>query len=148
MNGSQILNGLFAIGRIMDSAGRIMDSAERTAQTVDMRTRVAHMGTSALAPTASLSAGELRLQCECQQNDIEKLLIITQALWELLKKEHGYSDEVLLKKVTEIDMSDGRLDGKVAKVERPNCVSCGRKLGRLPTCIYCGTITPRNPFER
>ena len=98
--------------------------------------------------TASANASEARLQGESLSIDVDKLFLITEALWELLKKEHGYTDEHLIKKVAEIDLSGGTLNGKAPKRERPDCPSCGKKMGRLPTCIYCGTITPRNPFER
>ena len=100
------------------------------------------------ASMASATANEARLQGENLTLDVEKLFLITQALWELLKKEHGYTDEMLQKKVVEIDMRDGRLDGKAPKVERPNCPSCGRKMGRLPACLYCGAVSQRLPFER
>lgn len=100
------------------------------------------------AQLASHSAAEARLQSRAMQADIEKLFMITQALWELLKTEHGYTDEMLANKVTDIDLSDGRLDGKVAKKGRPDCPSCGRRLGRHPVCIYCGAQTVADPFSR
>ena len=108
--------------------------------------RVAHAKEQAQAATRSLT--EARHLNQVLQADIDKLFMITQALWEILKTQHGYTDELLMKKVVEIDMSDGKLDGKVAKKERPNCSSCGRKLGRTPTCLWCGTFTSRDPFER
>jgi len=112
-------------------------------------TRLAQQNSASMqAQTASAVASEARLQGESLAVDVDKLFLITEALWELLKKEHGYTDELLIKKVTEIDSSNGTLNGKAPKKERPNCVSCGRKLGRHPTCLYCGAITPRNPFER
>jgi len=98
--------------------------------------------------SASAAALEAQLKGASLQTDVDKLFLITQALWELLKKEHGYTDEVLQEKVTEIDLSDGKLDGKAQKIERPDCPSCGRKMGRHPICLYCGATPPRNPFER
>jgi len=80
--------------------------------------------------------------------DINMLFMITQALWELLKTEHGYTDERLAEKVIAIDLSDGRLDGKAPKQERPDCPSCGKKMGRHPACLYCGTVILANPFVR
>lgn len=97
---------------------------------------------------AARSADEARRQSERLAADIDKLFMVTQALWELLKTEHGYTDELLINKITEIDLSDGRLDGKVAKKEHPDCPSCGKKMGRHPVCIWCGTATTRDPFER
>ena len=100
------------------------------------------------AATASANATEARHQGERLQADVDKLFLITQALWELLKTEHGYTDEVLRQKVADIDLLDGKLDGKAPKEERPDCPSCGRKMGRVPTCLYCGATPLRNPFER
>ena len=100
------------------------------------------------ARRATATASETSRQSEFIKEDIDKLYMITQALWELLKAECGYTDDTLMKKITEIDLSDGRLDGKVAKKERPNCPSCGRKMGRLQTCLYCGAMATRCPFDR
>jgi len=97
---------------------------------------------------AASAASAAQRQGEILKADVDKLFMITQALWELLKTQHGYTDEWLVNKVTEIDLSDGKLDGKVAKKERPDCPSCGKKMGRHPVCIWCGTATLRDPFER
>ena len=81
--------------------------------------------------------------------DIERLLMITEALWTLLREQHGYSEDVLLNKITEMDMRDGRMDGKVAASAPFNCPKCSRPLGkRRPACIYCGTPVVWDPFER
>ena len=99
--------------------------------------------------SVSMSVSEARLQAEGLAVDVDRLFMITQALWELLKEKHGYTDESLMKKITEIDLRDGKLDGKTARKERPNCPSCGRKMGRHPTCLYCGAEAPdRCPFDR
>ena len=123
-----MLNGLFAAGR----ARQYADATEANLR----------------AQAASISASEARRQNEILTADVDKLFMITQALWELLKTEHGYTDELLAEKITEVDLSDGKLDGKVAKKERPDCPSCRKKMGRHPVCIWCGTATVRDPFER
>ena len=83
------------------------------------------------------------------QMDIEKLLMITESLWEILKEKHGYSDEELIKRIYEIDMRDGVYDGKVAKQPPALCPQCNKKLTRRQTsCIYCGTPIARRPFDR
>ena len=97
---------------------------------------------------ASNTLSDVKLKNETIVIDIDKLFLITRALWELLKTEHGYTDEVLTQKVAEIDLSTGRLDGKAPKIERSNCSACARKLGRNPTCMYCGAMNIRSPFER
>jgi len=82
--------------------------------------------------------------------DIERLLMISEALWELLKEQHGYSDDDLAKKIAEIDIRDGKLDGRVSgDAQLAKCAECGRPLGkRRATCLYCGTPVARDPFQR
>lgn len=81
--------------------------------------------------------------------DIERLLMITEALWMLLKKEHGYTDDVLLQRIREIDLRDGELDGRVAVRPPGPCPECGRPLARKrPLCIYCGKPVEADPFMR
>ena len=45
---------------------------------------------------ASALASAVRTQNEILAADVEKLFLITQALWTILKEEHGYTEEDLL----------------------------------------------------
>jgi len=112
--------------------------------------RQAAHGAQTAGAAASRAAAEARRQGESVQFDIEKLFMITEALWTFLKHEHGYTDEHLAQMIQEIDLRDGKLDGKVAKSEsRPACPSCGRTIIRNQVrCLYCGTEAPQQPFER
>jgi hypothetical protein len=75
--------------------------------------------------------------------------MITEALWNILKEQHGYTDENLVQMVQDIDLRDGQLDGKVARQPNPPCSQCGRTLmGKHPVCLYCGAVAVRAPFER
>ena len=100
--------------------------------------------------TAARTAAEVRTQNESIQCDLEKLFMITEALWTLLKEQHGYTDEHLAQRIQTIDARDGKLDGKVAKsAPRPTCPQCGRTIIRRQTrCLYCGTDAPQAPFDR
>jgi hypothetical protein len=99
---------------------------------------------------ASRAASEVRTQNESMQFDIEKLFMITEALWEILKHQHGYTDEQLAQMIQDIDLRDGKLDGKVAKsADRPTCPECGRTIIRNQArCLYCGADAPQQPFGR
>ena len=114
---------------------------------------VEQMSRSNRAQTTGELAGKLaadvRTQNEAITADVEKLFMIVQALWMILKEEHGYTDEDLHRRIEAIDLSDGKLDGKVAKTTSPDCPHCGRKLMRKkPVCLYCGGTVVRDPFER
>lgn len=98
---------------------------------------------------ASQEASRARSENEEIKFDVEKLLMITEALWTILKEQLGYDDDELIRRVQEIDMRDGRLDGKVAPSVNPACPECGRTLiGKRPKCLYCGVEVKRDLFER
>ena len=108
-------------------------------------------GAKITAGNAAASAQQAKTELGYLKSDIERLLMINEALWIFLKEEHGYSDEDLIKKIAEIDMRDGKLDGRVKPVskEKSVCKNCGRPVGkRRPTCLYCGAALVRDPFER
>jgi hypothetical protein len=101
------------------------------------------------ATEARADAREAKTETELMRADIERLLMITEALWNFLKKEHGYSDEDLVDAITEIDMRDGVLDGKSGKSAPQTCPNCGRVNARgRPNSIYCGKPVPMAPFAR
>ena len=101
--------------------------------------------------SVSRAATDVRTQNEFIQCDVEKLFMITEALWTILKEKHGCTDAELVQRVQEIDLRDGKLDGKVTKVN-PDCPKCSRKLmGKRPVCLYCGAEVARvdlQPFSR
>jgi len=99
--------------------------------------------------SASRAAADARTRATALQLDVEKLFMITEALWNILKEQHGYTDENLVQMVQDIDLRDGQLDGKVARQPNPPCSQCGRTLmGKHPVCLYCGAVAVRAPFER
>jgi hypothetical protein len=105
---------------------------------------------------ASIRAGEARASSDRVRDDadelrrrIETLSLACQALWEVVRSQHGLSDEVLLRKIEEIDLRDGKLDGAMGATS-VNCSNCGRS-GRSTRqkCMYCGTVLPSpHIFER
>lgn len=81
--------------------------------------------------------------------DIERLLMICEALWSILKEQHGYADEELFRRITEIDLRDGRADGRVAPSPPERCASCGHVVAKhRPLCLYCGRPMVKDPFAR
>ena len=101
------------------------------------------------AQHAQRDARDAKSENEFIKNDIERLLMITEALWMLLKKEHGYEDSVLSQLIAEIDLRDGKLDGRVSKVAPELCPYCNRAISKKRAfCIFCGKSVARELFAR
>lgn len=119
----------------MFSSGRSYYSAVASAQA------------QANASDARAKAHEVGQETERLRHDVDRLLMITEALWTLLKKQNGYKDEDLDALVQEIDLRDGQLDGKAPRAAASPCPQCGRvNSNRYPRCIYCGAALPVQLF--
>ena len=69
---------------------------------------------------------------------IDSLALICQAMWELIREKTSLTDLEIERKIEEIDLRDGKADGKMSKHAR-KCVQCGRLNARRHTrCLYCG----------
>ena len=69
---------------------------------------------------------------------VDRLLLVVDAMWSLLE-DAGYTDEQLVERIEQIDVSDGAADGK-RKPEATICVNCEAKVpGGFPACQFCGT---------
>jgi len=81
---------------------------------------------------------------------VERLMMITEALWTILKETTEYTDEDLVEIIREIDLKDGKLDGKVAQEPPELCPKCKRVLQKnKKNCIYCGSeIEIKDVFKR
>jgi hypothetical protein len=78
---------------------------------------------------------------------VERLALMSQALWSLLRDRLGVTDEELMDVAKDLDLSDGYRDGRVRHASR-KCPSCHRMVGKHHLrCIYCGTLMPREPFS-
>ena len=88
---------------------------------------------------ASRKATDLTSEIRTLRSAIDKLLLINRALWEIVAEKNGLSDEYLTQKVNEIDLRDGKLDGKITTAVR-QCASCGKTIfAGHQKCLYCGT---------
>jgi hypothetical protein len=97
---------------------------------------------------APLGDRQIEAQIRELSDAIDKLILITRAMWEITAKEKGLTDEDLINKVNEIDLRDGKADGRITPAIR-QCPSCGRNLfvGHRK-CLYCGSEdVGGNPFE-
>jgi len=98
---------------------------------------------------AARVADDTRSRLEFMQFDLDRLLMISEALWAILKEQHGYTDDDLIHRISEIDLRDGKLDGKVERQGPTQCPECGRnnKASRA-VCLYCASPIQREMFKR
>ncbi|AQQ69951.1 hypothetical protein SMSP2_00285 [Limihaloglobus sulfuriphilus] len=81
------------------------------------------------------------------EDNLSRTLLLCETLWELLRDEHGWTDEKLTQKLEEIDLRDGTLDGKHQQSVK-KCTSCGRTVApRHKACIYCGREVDKSAFS-
>lgn len=102
-----------------------------------------------VAQTAKSKASEAKLEVELLRNEIERVLMINQALWEIIKETNNLDKDYLFKKVIEIDARDGKVDGKVSKSPPKHCSKCNQVLPKdKPFCFYCGNKVANDVFAR
>jgi len=101
------------------------------------------------ATAAQSTAREAQTQVELLAHDVDRLLLISEAMWTLMKQQHGYADDVLFKLIEEIDQKKTIVDGLAIKNSPQLCPSCHRpNSAKRMFCIYCGKPIPGNPFAR
>lgn len=76
--------------------------------------------------------------------DLEKLVARTQlaveAMAEIMQSRLGIEHQEIINKMLEIDMRDGKHDGRITPVA-VSCEKCQRPIPvNSPKCIYCGQL--------
>ena len=83
------------------------------------------------------------------QSEVERLLLITEALWRIAKERLGCDENELIRQITLIDLEDGKLDSRKPTTAPKPCPKCGRVLSKhRPRCLFCGEPIAADPFER
>lgn len=80
----------------------------------------------------------------------ERMNLVTNALWQLLKAHTGLTDADLKKYVEKVDLEDGVRDGKVARSKGAmDCPHCSRRVLKSATvCAWCGgKVSKGDPFH-
>ena len=73
---------------------------------------------------------------------VESLMLTCQAMWELLRKQSNLTDEALLQRIQEVDLRDGKKDGRIG-ASASTCTACSRPNNARHThCVYCGGPLP------
>ncbi len=90
------------------------------------------------ASTAQARATNLADAVHRMEEKIDSLALTCQALWELLRDRSDLTEEELIEKIAEIDLRDGKEDGRMGTGGAP-CPRCNRVLSRRhERCMYCG----------
>jgi hypothetical protein len=92
------------------------------------------------------SADKLR---ELEQR-FERMSLVTNALWQLLKAHTALTDADLKKYIEKVDLADGVRDGKLTRSRGAmDCPHCSRRVLKSATvCAWCGgKLTSGDPFQ-
>ena len=89
---------------------------------------------AAAKPNQVNRAAGAALEVQHLRSQVDRLYMITEALWTLLKRQGNYTEEQLEALVEEIDLRDGKMAWVPQK-----CSQCSRPVSaRTGSCIYCG----------
>ena len=107
---------------------------------------VSQMIASETAAEAKGTARRVGGNVKVLEDRFERMLLASEAMWTLMRDKLGVTDTELVQRINDIDLSDGRLDGKVRKTA-VSCPSCGRTIARrFAKCMYCGQAIVHDPF--
>ena len=101
---------------------------------------------SSVAHEARKAATQSKTQLKHLEHQVGRLSLLNQALWELLRDRLGMTDADLEQLAQEIDMRDGKADGKISTTP-VRCPSCGRTCNsKHAQCLYCGQLFEKPLF--
>ena len=105
--------------------------------------------TASAVASAQSAANEAKTNVEIFKHDIDRLLLVTEALWTLMKQQHGYTDDVLVGLIQDIEKQKAAAYASAAKDPPAACPYCGRlNTATRSFCMYCGKALPAKPFAR
>jgi predicted Zn-ribbon and HTH transcriptional regulator len=86
------------------------------------------------------AAARAKQNAQAIAEKVDAMALANQAIFEILAERLGVSQEDVLRRMREIDLRDGRKDGKMGG--KPIvCRKCGRTTNTLQkTCVYCGEL--------
>ncbi|MFO1439587.1 MAG: hypothetical protein U1F81_14800 [Verrucomicrobiaceae bacterium] len=101
------------------------------------------------ASGAQRSAEKAHTRLERLDERLSHLAMLTEAMWSLLKSKTGWTDEMLMHELHQIDIADGTIDQR----RTPRAVLCHACQRKVPAdgrdCIYCGAPPVMNsPFSK
>jgi len=100
------------------------------------------------AQDARATARDAQYRIEAITRWADQSLMLCEAIWTLASEKLGLTDDDLVARINEIDMRDGKLDGRVHTAPDA-CAKCGRTSAkRFDRCMYCGEPRGKKPLSR
>jgi hypothetical protein len=100
------------------------------------------------AKKSQMDQERLVQQVRTLEVQIDRLTLALATVTELFCERNEITQEQLALKVREIDLRDGKLDGRISRTENKQvkkCSSCQGVNNELrQTCLYCGKDLPHN----
>lgn len=103
------------------------------------------------ANRANYIADQAKRKAYASMESVERLVLIVRAMWELLHQHTDLTEIDLVNKVRELDLSDGKIDGKFTSDAKPAiCPVCGNNVHPSQTrCQFCGAESAnQDVFEK
>lgn len=98
------------------------------------------------AKEAQGDARQLQLKLRALEQQCERLALAAMGMAEILRDRLGVTEQEIEAKITEIDLRDGRLDGRFRAGSAP-CEQCQRpNAGSRSNCLYCGNPLASESF--
>jgi hypothetical protein len=98
------------------------------------------------AREAQADVRELQSRVRVLEQQCERLNLAAMAMAEILRDRLGVTEKEIEAKLSEIDLRDGQLDGKV----RPSPLSCSKcqrpNAANRQRCLYCGDALTSTAF--
>ncbi|MBI3117690.1 MAG: hypothetical protein HYZ00_03325 [Candidatus Hydrogenedentes bacterium] len=95
---------------------------------------------------ASQAQAETKSEVNELQRQVERLALLNQAMWEVLRDRLGLSDADLEAMAHAVDMRDGTADDRMT-AQAVRCPSCSRvNNSRHAKCLYCGQLFEKPLF--
>ena len=80
----------------------------------------------------------MQLTLEQVEERLAHLALICRAMFELLQEQTGVTQMELAAKITEVDLRDGKADGRMTPLPK-KCPSCQSMMApRFNRCLFCG----------
>ena len=90
------------------------------------------------ARKSETASAEVQREMGILEERLEKLVLVSMALWSLIEERTGLTEQDLVERVQKLDLEDGVADGKITRQLR-QCPACGRNVSRRHRkCLFCG----------